>query len=67
MHRLWRDHSKTVVGLVTGIVLIAWSRWHWPDGGADFDLATIVGALQLGDGLQGIKDWLWTEVNKAEE
>lgn len=65
--KLWRDHSKTVVGLCAGASICVTARLVWPDGGPDFDLVTIIGGVLLSFGIQGVIDMHFCEVAKPED
>lgn len=65
--RLWRDHSRTIVGLSAGSLTCAAALLRWPDGGPYFDLVTIVGGVLLSFGIQGVIDLHFCEVAKPED
>lgn len=64
---LWRDHSRTIVGLTVGGGVCGFARLYWPDGGPDFDIVTLVGGILLAFGVQGVIDAFTRETNKPED
>ena len=66
MLRFWRCHSRTVVCLAAGTLITGPAWIAWPDGGSAWDVASGLGSVLLGFGLEGIVN-IWTEINKAEE
>lgn len=67
MQRIWRHHSRTIVGLTIGSTMVLGARLTWPEGGADFDLVTLIGGILLGLGVQGILDHYLCEVADPKE
>jgi hypothetical protein len=67
MRRIWRDHSRTILGLTLGSALVLAGRVMWPEGGVDFDIVTLIGGVLLALGLQGIIDNFFREVAKPED
>lgn len=67
MTHLWRDHSRTIVGLALGSIICGAAALLWPEGGNAFDLTTTIGGVLFAIGCQGILDACFCEVAKAEE
>ncbi len=65
--KLWRDHSRTIVGLALGGCICIAARLYWPDGGPDFDIITLLGGILLAFGIQGIVDAFTRETNRPED
>lgn len=64
---MWKRHSKTIVGLISGTVICGLAFLLWPGGGNAFDLVTIVGGVLLSFGIQGVIDHHFCEVAKPED
>lgn len=67
MTALWRDHSRTIVGLACGSSICAAAALLCPDGGNAFDLATTIGGVLFAIGCQGVLDACFCEVAKPEQ
>lgn len=67
MIALWRDHSRTIVGLTIGLALMVASILLWPKGGVYFDAVTLVAGALIALGVQGVIDWKFREINKPED
>lgn len=65
MRRMWRDHSRTILGLTLGSLLVLAGRFAWPEGGTDFDIVTLIGGVLLALGLQGIIDNFFSRSRKT--
>lgn len=64
---LWRNHSRTIVGLIVGSSIVTAANFLWPDGGNWFDIITLVGGVVLAFGIQGILDACTRETIKPED
>jgi hypothetical protein len=64
---LWRNHSRTIVGLLAGPAIFGIALWHWPQGGPLFDGVSMVSAVLLGLGIQGLMDRWLCETARPEE
>jgi len=67
LHKLWRDHSRTIVGLVLGAEIVAIALVLFPNGGPAWDIVSGVGIVLFSIGIQGVLDALFCETAKAEE
>lgn len=63
----WRDHSRTIIGLTLGTSIITFCLLRWKDGGNWFDVVTIIGAIQLDKGLDGLMNIALRETAKPED
>lgn len=60
----WTDHSKTIVGLAAGPVIIMSS---YPLDDRFWDIGCIIGGSLIAIGLNGLWDIFFREVAKPEE
>ena len=67
VRQLWCNHSKTIVSLAAGTLITGAARFSWPDGGVNFDLATLIGGILLAFGMQGLIDCHFREISKPED
>jgi len=65
LRRCWDNHSKTVMGLITGPV-ICYASW-FVENDRVWDLGTAIGGALIAIGLNGLWDIFFREVAKPEE
>lgn len=65
--RLWSNHSRTIVGCLSGVSIITFAAWYWPDGGVIFDAFITVGGVLVAFGFEGVFNYFLRETNKPDD